>query len=120
MLSSRQQQCLQGIGVRLWRNRSSADAIPLADETVAAPAAAEIIAATATQISELMKPGSSIRGDAPAPDKPEPATRQAFEIPLLDSWDVITDTRNLLGTVLRQFTGVALMYRIGDDVPVVE
>jgi uracil-DNA glycosylase family 4 len=92
MLSSRQQQCLQGIGVRLWRNRSSADAIPLADETVAAPAAAEIIAATATQISELMKPGSSIRGDAPAPDKPEPATRQAFEIPLLDSWDVITDT----------------------------
>jgi uracil-DNA glycosylase family 4 len=95
MLSSRQQQCLQGIGVRLWRNRSTADAIPLADETVAAPANAEMIAATATQISELTTMSRpNIEGQAPAPDKAalESATRQAFEIPLLDNWEVITDT----------------------------
>ena len=95
MLSSRQQQCLRGIGVRLWRNRSSADANPLADEAVAAPAVAEMIAATATQISELTTMSRpNIEDEAPAPDKatPMPATRQAFEIPALDSWEVITDT----------------------------
>jgi len=94
MLSSRQQQCLQGIGVRLWRNRSAADAIPLADETVAAPVVAEMIAATATQISELTTMSRpNLAGEA-LPDKaaPVPAPRQAFEIPLLDNWDVIIDT----------------------------
>jgi len=92
MLSSRQQQCLQGIGVRLWRNRSSADANPLADESVAAPAVAQMIAATAAQISERSKPSSNL-ADAVLPDQaaPVPAT-QAFEIPLLDNWDIITDT----------------------------
>ena len=94
MLSSRQQQCLQGIGVRLWRDRSSADTNPLADETIAAPAVAEITAMTETLTSELKMPRSSLAVEAPAPDKPAPApaTRQAFEIPLLDNWDVITDT----------------------------
>jgi uracil-DNA glycosylase family 4 len=97
MLSSRQQQCLHGIGVRLWRNRSAADASPLAAETVAAPAVAEMIAATATQISELTRmPRPISASEAPALDKagpvPVPATRQAFEIPLLDNWDIITDT----------------------------
>ena len=85
---------MQGIGVRLWRNRSAADASPLVDETVAAPAVAEMIAATATQISELTTMSRpNLAGEA-SPDNtaPVPAPRQAFEIPLLDNWDVITDT----------------------------
>jgi DNA polymerase len=93
MLSSRQQQCLQGIGVRLWRNRSSADANPLVDESVTAPVVAKMIAATATQISELTKMPRPNLADEALADKaaPVPAT-QAFEIPLLDNWDTITDT----------------------------
>jgi uracil-DNA glycosylase family 4 len=92
MLNSRQQQCLQGIGIRLWRNRSSADASPLADEPVTAPAVAEITAMTETLTSELQMPRSSLAVEAPSPDPaaPAPTTRQAFEIPLLDNWDAIT------------------------------
>ena len=94
MLSSRQQQCLQGIGVRLWRNRSSADASSqLAAEPVIAPAVAEITAITKTLTSELQMPRSGIAVEAPSPGEtaPAPAARQAFEIPLLDNWDSITD-----------------------------
>jgi len=94
MLNSRQQQCLQGIGVRLWRKRSSADASPVADETVAEPAVAEVIAAAATQISELTTmTRPNLAGEGPAPDNATPVPEtQAFEIPTLDNWDVITDT----------------------------
>ena len=94
MLSSRQQQCLQGIGVRLWRKRSAADASSLATEPLAIPAVTEMFDAPETQSSELKIPHTSLADVTPAPEKasPAPAPRQAFEIPLLDNWDVITST----------------------------
>ncbi|MDC1286952.1 uracil-DNA glycosylase [Gammaproteobacteria bacterium] len=93
MLSSRQQHCLQGIGVRLWRKRNAADASPLRAEPLA-PAAAAEMAATGSQASELNIPPSSLADPAPALDmaSPEPAARQAFEIPQLDNWDAIIGT----------------------------
>ena len=94
MLSSRQQQCLHGMGVRLWRRRNAPDTSPLAAESLTAPAVAEMLAATGTQASELELPDSSLARIAPAPDKapPAPEARQAFEIPRLDDWDAITRT----------------------------
>ena len=47
---------------------------------------------TETLTSKLQMPRSSLTVEAPSPDPaaPAPTTRQPFEIPPLDSWDVIT------------------------------
>jgi DNA polymerase len=91
MLSSRQQQCLQGIGVRSWRGRSAADKGPHAVAQVTAPIA-DTTAASATQPGDLEVSPSSLASLAPAPDQPAPAAaaRQVYEIPLLDNWDAIS------------------------------
>jgi DNA polymerase len=101
-LSERQQQCLQGIGVRRWRERTKAQA------GAAIPAAIEDPYAGESASSETAVPGSpAIELPFPASDvgqahihpqeetdsaggQPQPAPIGAdIELPPLDDWDAI-------------------------------
>jgi DNA polymerase len=111
MLSSRQQQCLQGIGVRTWRRRSAADADPQAVAQVTAPIT-DMTAASRTPTGELELPRSSLASLAPAPDQPAPApaARQAYQFPPLDNWDAI-------GAAIQQCSACELSQNCTQKVP---
>jgi uracil-DNA glycosylase family 4 len=96
MLSSRQQHCLQGIGIRRWRNRSDAGTgahptDPIADLAQSAPVADQPMpnAAPVPRQIEQLEPRSEpevIALDNPQETEPAPVK---FEIPALEDWDSI-------------------------------
>ena len=107
MLSNRQQQCLHGIGVRLWQERKSVQAKPIAtDPVVIDPVTIDPIAEpadvalTAAPVTQLVEPGtfpSVGKVQAPAIDNTVPVVEHAkhlreFIIPPLDSWQAINET----------------------------
>ena len=90
MLSTKQQHCLQGIGVRLWRERQPGDEIRL--EAESEPALPEAVVSLEVSASAAPVPHPAV-DDKPlgepqhAPVSEMPATRR--EIPPLDTWDDI-------------------------------
>ena len=93
MLSNRQQQCLQGIGVRLWQRHQSIQAKAIITDAIADPVNAE---STATPFTQIIEPDAALPGsalEAPAIDSPVPVVpAREFVIPSLDNWDAIIDT----------------------------
>ena len=104
MLTNRQQHCLQGIGIRLWRNRSASDAQPLSrplsppmSPSVSQPASEPVFEAELDSRQSAASPAPAYEYDrAPPPipaavpeEIPAPVTRRKIEIPTLDSWSTI-------------------------------
>ena len=101
MLSLRQQHCLQGIGVQLWRERRAADVDPLAaeagieqdipysagvhDQAREMPDSPAIVSASGADIDTSgARPVEESTADANAEAKPA-----VIDIPPLDSWEDI-------------------------------
>lgn len=92
MLSARQQRCLQGIGVRQWRDRQPGDVQPLECGSIPALPDAEpspdITIPQAGEIAASLRPAQEPAVIEKQPEvKPAP---RSTEIPALDNWDDIT------------------------------
>jgi DNA polymerase len=92
MLTTRQQHCLQGIGVRLWRNRSASAAQPLsssASETVIDEVVdSRITVAPPAPVHEYDRAPAPIPAAVPN-ETPASVARRAIDISTLDNWDGI-------------------------------
>lgn len=89
MLSSRQQHCLHGIGIRQWRERASVlaalhTAATAPEPTSASPLPVTPPAAPATSQAEPVPARASAEAAAPA--------RQMADLPALDNWDLLVDS----------------------------
>jgi DNA polymerase len=92
MLTNRQQYCLQGIGIRVWRNRSAGEAPPVslpARESVIDEALdGRIAAASPAPTHDYDRDPPPIPAAIPE-QIPTPAARREIIIPTLDSWSTI-------------------------------
>ena len=100
MLTNRQQHCLQGIGIRLWRNRSASEAPPVS-QAVSPPVSPPAREAVFNEVLDSRTtaappaPAYEYRAETPpmpaaVPDEiPAPVARREIEIPTLDSWGAI-------------------------------
>ena len=89
MLSSRQQHCLQGIGIRRWRERDALPALEESDEqtTEAATSAEMPVAETAPAILSVPDSVETVTA-APVPDVPvEEPELPRIDITALENWD---------------------------------
>lgn len=96
MLTNLQQHCLQGIGIRLWRNRSASEAQPVSppvspltrEPVIDAALDSTITAAPTAPAYEYDRTPAPIPAAVPE-QIPAPVTRRIIEIPTLDSWSTI-------------------------------
>ena len=92
MLTTRQQHCLQGIGVRLWRNRSASDtppvSIPTHESVIDEALDSRITAASPAPIDDYDRAPPPIPAAVPE-EIPTPVARREIIIPTLDSWGTI-------------------------------
>jgi DNA polymerase len=92
MLTARQLHCLQGIGVRLWRDRSASEAPPLtasATEPVFAETPdSRVTAAAMAPVQEYERAPPPIPAAVPN-ETPAPVARREIDIAKLDNWDAI-------------------------------
>jgi DNA polymerase len=96
MLSARQQLCLQGIGVRRWRERSKTGVVaqladPIEDVVQSAPVDDQPWPDAAPGPREIVRPDPRSEPETTTIDKPQ-VTKPApikFEIPALEDWDTI-------------------------------
>ena len=100
MLTNLQQHCLQGIGIRLWRNRSASEAQPLSplispltrEPVIDEALDSRITAAPPTPAYDYDRAPTPIPAPilAEVPEEiPAPVTRRVIEIPTLDNWSTI-------------------------------
>jgi len=90
MLSARQQHCLRGIGVRLWRDRTSVEHNPLeagSDATLPEVAASLEVSAPAAPVLHPAVDDTSLGEQQKAPVATTPSA--SIKIPALDNWDDI-------------------------------
>ena len=92
MLTNRQQHCLQGIGIRLWRNRSASETPPVSpsirESVIDEALDSRITAAPPAPAYEYDRTPPPIPAAVPE-EIPTPVTRRIIEIPTLDSWGAI-------------------------------
>jgi DNA polymerase len=92
MLTNRQQHCLQGIGIRLWRNRSASETPPVSpsirESVIDEALDSRITAAPLAPAYEYDRTPPLIPAAVPE-EIPTPVTRRIIEIPTLDSWGAI-------------------------------
>jgi uracil-DNA glycosylase family 4 len=104
MLTNRQQHCLQGIGIRRWRDRSASEAPPVSQAVSRAISPPASPPTREPVIDEVLD--NRITSAPPAPayehqavtspipaavldETPAPVTRREIEIPTLDGWGAI-------------------------------
>jgi DNA polymerase len=104
MLTNLQQHCLQGIGIRLWRNRSASETQPVSPAISPLTREPVIDEALESRITAAPTAPAYEYDQAPAPisslipaailaavpeEIPAPVTRRVIEIPTLDNWSTI-------------------------------
>lgn len=99
MLNARQQHCLQGIGIQIWRERGAADNTRPVSARVSEPVA-EIFEPRAPATGEPPWSGEAVAPGAADQPRPDPVAKgtdadqaqpapPAFEFPALDDWNAI-------------------------------
>lgn len=89
MLSARQQQCLRGIGITLWRERSAFEHQARQTPALEEPLSPQDLAAIGQFIGASQDAAQTPRSTPAEP--PAPATPTRVELPPLDNWDTVVD-----------------------------